>query len=215
MSESEKKQRLEYKLMRKRWMTVQIVALITLLALALGSFLIYRRMNKTYYIHYTENGTVDYRVRLDDNNYYDKDWLDSNHAYVTSLIGAIDAVMQYNVEMDTTDGIDFDYDYAITAKLLIQHKQTGEAIYDPVFEILPKKSVSVYGESGINIAEKISLNFDDYNNIASSFIESYGLKSLASASLIVTMNVNLLTTGENFDETGSSYAISHKIFFLL
>ena len=68
MSEAERLRRQEYKRNRKKWILIQTVALILVGAFALTFFIVYDRMNRTYYIEYTESGKVDYKVNLKENN---------------------------------------------------------------------------------------------------------------------------------------------------
>ena len=82
MSELEIQRRQWYKRNRKKWMLIQIVAIAVLAALALGSLLLYNRMNRTYQIEYMENSRIDYRVKYDENEFFPEEWLDKDHAVV-------------------------------------------------------------------------------------------------------------------------------------
>ena len=211
MSENEKKKRLEYKRMRKKWMIIQLIAISLVFVIALGAFAVYQQMNKTYYIQYTENGGVSYKVRLQDNDFYHEEWLDSGHAYISSLISTIDATMKYDLAMDT-DGVDFEYSYYIDAKLVVKNKQTGESIYDPVYQIAPEKTVSIDNGRGVHIAEKVVINYVEYNEIATSFINKYSLKNISTSMLTVTMHVNILSNCQDFEGSNSNnYTVSLNV----
>ena len=67
MSELEIIKREEYKQNRKKWMMIQIITILCVLGLALGSFIVYDRLNRTYYIEYTECSTIDYKVQYKEN----------------------------------------------------------------------------------------------------------------------------------------------------
>ena len=69
MSEAERKRRLAYKQNRKKWMMIQLIALLAMAALLLGSAFAYYGLNKTYYIDYAEGGEVDYKVQLKPNDF--------------------------------------------------------------------------------------------------------------------------------------------------
>ena len=118
MSEHEIKQRQDYKRTRKKWILVQTVAVIIAFVLALLSFLTYYRMNKTYYIEYTEGGSIDYKVQYKDNDYFGEEWIGSGQSYVTSLINMISADFKYDLNMGQSD-VGFDYTYDVVAQLIV------------------------------------------------------------------------------------------------
>ena len=75
MSEAEKQRRYDYKQQRKKWLMIQAIAIAVVAVLVLSSFLVYAKLNKTYYIHYKENANVDYKVQISDNDFYDEEYL--------------------------------------------------------------------------------------------------------------------------------------------
>ena len=78
MSELEIQRRKEYKRNRKRWKIIQLVAVILFAAIAIGSFLVYTRMNHTYYVEYTEKGDIDYKVQYTDNSFFESEWIEKD-----------------------------------------------------------------------------------------------------------------------------------------
>ena len=69
MSEDEKKRRIEYKKNRKKWILIQVIILAVLSAMVLTTAFSYYRVNKTYYIDYTEQSNIDYSVQLEPNSF--------------------------------------------------------------------------------------------------------------------------------------------------
>jgi hypothetical protein len=67
------------------------VILVLVLLVALGSLAAYYRLNRTYYIAYTEKGSVDYRVQLMPNDFYEEEWQGAGQSYVASLMKSISA----------------------------------------------------------------------------------------------------------------------------
>ena len=131
MSEAEIRRRQDYKRNRKKWILIQTVAIISVLVIALGSFLIFDRMNRTYYIEYTEGGSADYDVHYKVNDHFEKDWIEAGQSYVSSLIDIINTQFSYRLDMNQVN-VGFDYSYGITAQLIVADKTTGDHIYDPV-----------------------------------------------------------------------------------
>lgn len=201
MSEDERKRRQEYKRNRKKRIFIQTVVLIVVLAVALASFLIYDRMNSTYYIEYTENGTVDYKVYLNENDFFDEEYIGAGQSYVASLIKEIKADFAYKLQMNG-ENIGFDYSYWINAQLIVANKDTGDHIFDPVYELLPETKASVSGRDSLNLGSNIGIDYNHYNKIASDFIKVYDLKS-TSSTLVVTMNIKVLSTCSEFENASN------------
>ncbi len=210
MSEAEIKRRQSYKRNRKNWILIQAAAIALVIVVALGSFFAYDRMNRTYYIEYTESGSVDYKVQYKDNGFFEEEWIGSGQSYVSALVEKISADFKYTLNMDAAD-VGFDYTYGIIAQLIVSDKSTGDHIYDPIDVLLPETTVGLRRTAGFEINESVAVDFSKYNAMAQQFIDTYDLTN-ATAMLAVTMNVNVLSRCDEFEENNAnSYAISLNI----
>lgn len=198
MSELEIKRRREYKKNRKKWMMIQIIGIVLVAALALGSFFIYDQMNRTYYIEYTESSHIDYKVQYAENDFFKDEWIPGGQAYIASLIKGIHADFSYALNMGVSN-VGFDYNYAIDAKLLVADKDTGDAYYSIVEELVPLTEKGSARTRGVSVAEPVEIDYVRYNKIASDFIRTYGLKN-ASCTLIVSLHVEVLSASEQFEQ---------------
>ena len=201
MSEDERKQRQEYKRKRKQWILIQAIALILVAAFALTFFVVYDRMNRTYYIEYTENGSVDYKVNLKENNFFDEDSVGSGQSYVASLIENIVADFKYNLKIDN-ESVAFEYAYSIDAQLIVANKDTGDYIYKPIYNLVPETKATVTDRDSLKLGTSVPIDYDHFNKIATSFINAYGLKNTTST-LVVTMNVKVISTCSEFENSSN------------
>lgn len=207
MSELEIKRRREYKQNRKKWTIIQAIALALVAVLALGSFLIYDRMNQTYYIEYTENSRIGYKVQYAENPFFDEEWIGSGQAYIASLISGVKADLEYGLDMAVSN-VGFDYHYSVEAKLLIADKDSGNPYYTVTEDLVPLTQMSNRRSRGVAIMEQVDIDYIRYNNIAKDFVRTYGLKN-ASCTLIVTLNVEVLSTSDQFEQQNeNTYATS-------
>lgn len=210
MSEVEIRRRQAYKRNRKNWILIQAIILAVVVAIALGSFIIHDRMNATYYIEYTENGTVDYRVQYKENSFFEEEWIGSGQSYVSSLIQSIEADFKYALNMDSSN-VGFDYTYGVEAQLIVSDKETGDHLFDPTDVIIPNTTVEVRKSDNIKINKSVAIDFSKYNALAYNFIQVYGLKN-ATSMLVVTMKVNVLSQSEEFENNNeNSYSVSLNI----
>ena len=185
MSELEIIKREEYKQNRKKWMMIQIIAILCVLGLALGSFIVYDRLNRTYYIEYTECSTIDYKVQYKENEFFEEEWIGKDQAYIATLINGIAADFNYELKMDA---------YYTINERLVPPTQTKSA-----------RSI------GVNINEHIDIDYVKYNAIASSFVKTYGLKN-STSTLIISINVKVISTSESFEQNNeNTYTASLNI----
>ena len=202
MSEIEIKRRQRYKQNRKKWTIVQIAAIAVILAIALGSFLIYDKMNRTYYIEYKESSSIDYKVQYKDNDFFEEEWLDGGQEYIASLINAVSADFNYRLNMDAT-GIEFDYKYKIDATVLVKDKNSGNPYYKFTENLLPLTSGSAKRSNSVEVNESITVDYNKYNDIASRFVTLYGLKNSVS-SLVITLDVEVLSSSDKFEQNNQN-----------
>lgn len=210
MSETEKLKRRNYKRNRNKWIMIQVVALALALIIAFGSYAVFDQMNRTYYITYTDDGSVDYRVHIEDSEFFEEDSVGKDHAYIARLIKAITADFTYTLNMNAVN-VDFDYSYRIDAQLTVADKDSGDPIICPVYELFPETTAHVSGKSDLTVSRHLELDFDKYNDFATSFMSAYDLNN-ASAVLSVTMYVDVLSNCSTFENSNeNSYQISLNI----
>ena len=191
MSESEKKKRKNYRKNREKWIFTQsvIIAVITLAVLI--SALVSYQLNSTYYIGYTENGSIDYDVFLKENEFFENPHLESNQSYVASLIDKIIANFNYEIDMDA-EGVNYQYSYYIDARLEIIDNSSGVAIFDPEYELVSVQNKTQNSSNRLTVNEIVILNYDEYNSLANRFLETYSLSNTTS-NIVVTLHVDVLS----------------------
>ena len=210
MSEFELRRRQEYKKNRKTWSIIQIVAIVIVAAIALGSFLIYDSMNRTYYIEYTEHSNIDYRVQYKDNNYFEGEWVEKDQEYISSLVNGIVADFQYKLNMETV-GVGFEYNYKVDATLLIADKDSSKHYRSVTENIIPLTNGGAKRSNSVEINETVFIDYNKYNTIATEFVDTYFLKN-ATSTLVVTLYVEVLSTSDKFQESNENkYSTSLNI----
>jgi len=210
MSESEKIRRQNYKKNRKKWLLVQATVILLVALAVIASSVTYYNLNKTYYIDYTERGAIDYKVGLKPNEFYDEEWQESGQSYVASLIDKVSADFKYELDMEAKN-VDYEYSYRIDAQLEIIDESTDIAIFDPIYEIKPEKSVKVSSNNKLNISEAVLIDYGAYNDVATKFIETYNLSNMKST-LIVRMHIDVTGSSDEFENNAENeYAIALNI----
>ena len=187
------------------------MAIILLAAIAIGSFMIYNRMNQTYYIEYTETSSIAHRALYTENGFFEEDWVDQDQTYISSLIEEMAADFTYRLKTDSS-ALSFSYQYSVDAKLIIASKDSGVPYYTLEENILPLKEAPAKRSSTVTITETVPIDYVRYNTIANSFVDTYNLKNSASCTLIVTLDVAILSSNKQSEsETSNTYTTSLNI----
>ena len=209
MSESEKAQRAAYQQQRKKILTIILAVAAALLVLTAVMSSIYVALNNETYVFVHEEGSVLYHAYLNDNEYYEEERLNGNHAYVSSLINHMDAAFTYCSEMAAED-VTYRYRYRVDAQLAITDRTSGAAIYNPVENILPSTEGTITG-SMLKLDPTVDIDYHKYNQKAKDFIDDYNLGGVSSE-LRVTMYVDVIGMSETFaqDDEGQ-YTIQVRI----
>ena len=197
MSELEIQRRQEYKRNRKKWMLVQIIAIIVLVAISLGTFVVYHNLDSKQYIEYTENSSIDYMVQYAENDYFDEEWIEKDQSYISSLIKGICAEFAYDMLIDYAEKTDLSYTYQIDEKLEITSKNDGYPYYTLEENILPATSGISQNGSFASVTEQAFIDYVKYDRLATDFITTYNLSN-ASAVLKVTLSVKTKCAGQSF-----------------
>lgn len=200
MSESEKKKRNGYIKNREKWIFAQTIIAVVVAVAALISGLVCNRLNKTYYIGYTESGYIDYNVSLKDNEFFDGTIQGKDQAYVASLINQIFVDFNYEINMDTDD-VHYRYSYTIKSRLEILDTTSDVPLYNPEKVLIDERNKSQSSDSRLNINKMVILDYDEYNDLASKFVETYDLSSTESH-IVVTLEVDVMSDCNAF--TGSA-----------
>ena len=200
MSESEKKRRKDYRKNREKWIFAQSVIIAVVTVAILISTLVSVQLNKDYYIKYRENGSIDYDVFLKENEFYESNYLDGNQSYVASLIDKIITNFYYEIDMDADD-VNYRYSYTVKSRLEIIDNSSGVAIYDPEYELVSAQNRLQNSSNRLTVNEIVVLNYDEYNDLANRFLETYSLTNTTS-NIVVTLNVDVLSDCNAF--SGSS-----------
>ena len=81
-------------------------------------FISYLKEKKGYLVYYSEKSKVDYKVFLNDNSFFENNYLDDKNRYIASLINYVNASFNYEINMN--DMADFDYSYYIDAEVNVK-----------------------------------------------------------------------------------------------
>ena len=210
MSESEKAARAEYQLRRKKFIYIILAGVLVLSVLTASFSIIFSKLDANTYVFYEENGSAVYHAYLNENEYYEEERLNGNHAYISSLIHHMDIDFCYTSDMDTPDVV-YKYQYRVDARMVIQDTLTGAPIYNPVETILGPTVQEYDGDNPLTLKPTVYIDYVKYNEKAQEVIDTYKLKDIVSY-LDVTMYVDVVGTSEAFaTDNEGQYSINVRV----
>ena len=147
-------------------------------------------------LKYSEDNSINYKVFLKQNNYFDTEYLGENRTYITSIIDYIHINYIYN--LNYSEEVSGDYSYRIDA-FIFANKSGGEGYYwSKRFNLVEPKTLSLNNTKNLFIKESVDIDYNKYNKILEEFKKDYslGTDGLLKIQLVVESN----TTGEKYTE---------------
>ena len=141
-------------------------------------------------VKYQEDNSVNYKVFLKDNNYFESKYLEENRTYITSIIDYLQIQYRYNLEF--SEKVTGKCTYYIKASIFA-NKPNGENGYywSKDFILVKPKSIDVDNQENIHINEIINVDYGEYDKKLEEFKKDYSIQTdgLLKVQLVVKNNV--------------------------
>ena len=177
MKEDLKKYALMHQKKRKKHKIKLATISIILLVIATIIISTYFILTKNEYNQYTEKAKVNYKVNLKENEFYQDNYLDEKSTVIANLIKDIDVEFKYNLDLDKNQ--DYTYSYKILAKTNVKESKKLTSIYETTEELVNKEEQES-NDKNLEVNEKITINYDEYNEKINKFVNLYHLDNTTS-----------------------------------
>lgn len=214
-----------------------VVLVVLILFLSFGAIVLCNKsfgINISEKLDYNEKGTINYKVYLDDNSYYNKSYLDEGMQYISSIIDYID--INYNYTTTFSDTIDYNINTKAEAIItIVDTDDNNKVIYSSIEELEGFKS-NDYKNNVLTTSKNYKIDYARFNKLTNEFKTRYGIsakcdlkinfyvnysgsyKKLSSVSNSRVMSVDIplseqminITKGENINNSGSYTGTSNK-----
>ena len=154
---------------------LNIVMIVVLLIASIKTATMAFEVTKDEVIKYKENSTIDYKVYLKENDFYDKEYLDKGMAYVASLIDKIKIDYNYFFTVDKESNIDIDN--KVVAKLVITSQNNSNIFFEKEFELLENSSEELKNGKNYSLKKEVEIDYGYYNNLANRFRANYAVNT--------------------------------------
>lgn len=177
-----------------------IATLIILFVLGIVFFSIGFKDNKNIIYAYKENNSVDYKVFLKSNHYFDKPYLEKDKTYITSLIDYIDTDFVYSI--DFNEDVSGQLFYKIYAEVKADKNNNDVGNYwTKNYELTEEETNNIESKNSHKINVNYKIDYNKYNDILNSFIKDYGLQADSTLKIYMEVKGNVTTdkTNENLE----------------
>lgn len=190
---------------RNKKIVLSIITTIFVL-ISLIMFIKYLSLNQKFSIKYIENSNIDYGVNLIPNEFYKTTRLGENVDVISSLINNIDIEFKYNLNLEKE--LQYLYDYKIFAIIELKEKSKTNLIYSDEQVAINKDPIENKSKR-LEIIEKMTLSYNDYNDQINKLIEQFKLDNTVSElSLMMQLNIINKETGERINKEKNVMTIS-------
>lgn len=193
---------------RKRKKHKILLAVITIVCMLMAIIFgfEYLKLNTKASIAYTENSNIDYGVNLIENEFYKTNRLGEDTDIIANLIKDLDVEFKYNLNL--SEEVEYLYNYQILTNIKLKEKSKTNYIYSDEQVAINKPSVELKSKR-LEIVEKMSLIYNDYNEQINKLIEQYKLdNTVGELSLKMKLNVIEKSTGTRINKEANVMSIT-------
>lgn len=187
-----------HKRKRKKRKIILATLTIVFIIFSLISISKYYKLNQKSSIKFTETSNIDYGINLIENQFYKTNHIGENYDVIASLIKDMEIEFKYNLNL--AEEIDYVYSYKILANIELKEKTKTNLIYSDEQEVINKEQLEGNAKR-LEIVEKMSLVYNDYNNQINQLIKQFNLSNTVSElSLSMKLNIVNKATGEKINK---------------
>ena len=147
-------------------------------------------------LNYDETASLGYKVYLNNNSYYDKEYLEEGMQYISGIIRTVDIKYDYNIGY--SEKLDSKLVNKVDAKIKIVDVTNNEKVIYENSEELKNEIKDKKNVDKLTVDETISIDYQKYNNFANEFKSKYGIS--ADCKLIVTFTTSQINNTETVND---------------
>lgn len=178
---------------------ILIFAFLFLFCLSISYFFFTKtiKVENAKIVNYKENGTIDYKVYLKENTFYETEYLNKDMYYIASLIDYIEVDMDYNFFID--EKVNTNFSYEIIGILSINDSEGKKRLFEKEYVLKEIKNEKLENVNSEQTNQKIQIDYDYYNGIANRFKSTYGVDADANLTLYLNINKSITNDKETID----------------
>ena len=138
---------------------------------------------KTININYEENNSINYKVYLKENKFFETPYLEEGRTYIASLIDYIDADFHYEIKYNRPFTGHVKYKYV--AILQANKKNSTGYYWNKEYDLSEERSIDIENNTNVIISDNVKVNYSKYNEILSQFKKAYNLDTNSELKIVM------------------------------
>lgn len=153
---------------------------------------------------YNTKSNTDYKVYLKENDFFEKEYLEKDNVYISSLIDYIDILFTYDLQFDNlSSGL---YKYYIMGTIVAGSTDSASEYWAKEYILSEPETIDYVELKNINVTKNVKLDYQKYNELLKEFKKEYGLVINGS------FKVKLIIESENdLKEYGEKVPVSSMV----
>lgn len=178
---------------------MDLVLMLILLSFAIICYFVILKIEMKNKIYYQETSNLDYKVFLNENDFYDQPYLEKDKVYITNLISKIDITFDYDFKIDCQINLDFSYD--LIGKIVIKDESEQNVYFEKEYDLLKNQKFRLTNSNYYKLKETISIDYNHYNELAKNFGSIYGVNTNSS----LQVYLRLSKTSEDYKSLNTKF----------
>ena len=154
---------------------IGISLIISIIAFIIAAFFFWNQSKQAVVkneIPYTESGSTSYKVYLESNDYYDKEYLDEGMQYISSIIKYIELQFKYSASYANIKDYEVYRDVVATV-VVTDSDDNNKIIYSKKETIKEEKSTV----NDLLVDDTIKIDYKKYNKLVNEMKTKYGISA--------------------------------------
>lgn len=175
---------------------ISIALAVSIILFVIAAFFFWNQSQKIVIkneIPYEEKGTTNYKVYLDKNDYYDKEYLDEGMQYISSIIDYVE--IDFNYTASYADVQDYDAYKSIIANIVVTDSDDNNKVIYTKKEKIKEEKMSL---DDLSIEDTLKLDYKKYNNLVNAMKTKYGIS--ANCNLEIAYNIVYSSKNQEINE---------------
>lgn len=186
----------------KKWFKILLV-LIALFTFIVSIVTLYKYFNKTRMVDeikyvYDINNSLDYKVYLYENSFFQEEYLEKNKQYTAKLIDHIDIELLNSISVSKISNIE--YDYSVNATIEGSYKNGNDnpesELWTRRFNLIERTKKNVTNVSRNEIKIPVQIDYQTYKNYVTEFQKQLRLDIDAVLKVEIKLDYKFFVEGE-------------------